>query len=108
MTEPKQTVECLILAPVLNLAAARAAQQDRELTVVARAVLVKASRLAHPSDDGVAHPAERPPRADCKRIRFRMPKDEHAVVKDRIRASGQSMTSALEQGLMNYAKTGEY
>jgi hypothetical protein len=107
-TDTKQTVEAMILRPIRIAAQARADEQARELAAVARAVLIKASESAEPSEDGVAHPASRPSNVGRQRIRFRMDREQHAVVKDRIRRSGQSMTAALEQGLEDYARTGKF
>lgn len=103
----QQIVECEILQLVKRAAAKRAADQMQELHHVARRVLVKASESAEPSEDGVAHPARRPRVAERERIKFRMPRDEHQIVKERIRASGRSMTAVLEEGLERYARTGE-
>lgn len=104
----KQTVEAMILKPIRIAAQARAVREARELASVARQVLIKASENAQPSEDGVAHPASRPSNLGRQRIRFRMDREQHQVVKDRIRRSGQSMTSALEKGLEAYARTGKF
>lgn len=103
----QQVVECQILSLVKTAAAAMAEKQMQELYHVARRILVKASEVAEPTEDGVAHPAQRPASAERERIKFRMPKDEHVIVKARIRASGRSMTSVLEEGLERYARTGK-
>lgn len=114
-TKPRKAqFEAMILEPVLEAAEARARQQDRQLPQVAKAILIRASEDATPllDEDGKptepAHPAERPAAATRRRIRFRVDAAAHEIVKDRIRASGTSMTAALEQGLLNYARTGEY
>lgn len=108
MTEQKTkaTFEGEILLAVRNAAKARAESQARKLPAVARAVLIQASKRARPSEDGVAHPAERPTKAAKKRIRFTMDSDQYDLVKERIRQSGRSMTRALEEGLEDYARTG--
>jgi len=112
-TEPG-TAEFMISARVLRAAKARAATQDREITVVAKALLIKLSREATPLIDEEgrptepAHPATREPGEVRKRIRFRVDTEEHEGVKERIRASGISMTAALEEALESYSRTGEY
>lgn len=100
--------EAKIRETVLTAARLRARTQTRSLPDVARAILESASKQATPSDEGVAHPAQRPPEAKQKRIRFALPVDQHAIIKDRIRASGRSMTAVLEHGLESYAETGEF
>ena len=47
-TEGKGTAEFMISARVLRAAKARAATQDREITVVAKALLIKTSQTATP------------------------------------------------------------
>ena len=112
--EDKGTAEFMISANVLRAAKARAAMQDREITVVAKAILIRLSQNANPlvDEEGKptepAHPATRAPGEPRKRIRFRVDPDEHEGVKERIRASGISMTAALEQALESYSRTGEY
>lgn len=107
-TVEKKTVEAMILQPVRVAAQKRATDQDRQLAAVARAILVKISEQAQPSPDGVAHPARRPSKIPRKRIKFRMDAAQHAIVMDRIRASGSSLTAALEKGLEDYARTGKF
>ena len=104
----KKTVEAMILQPVRIAAQRQAAKQDRQLAAVARAILVKISETAQPSPDGVAHPARRPSTVPRKRLKFRMDKAQHEIVMDRIRASGSSLTAALEKGLEDYARTGKF
>lgn len=112
--EDKGTAEFMISARVLRAARARAAMQDREITVVARAMLIKISKQATPLVDEngqptePAHPATREPGEKRKRIRFSVDAKEHEGVKERIRASGISMTAALETALESYSRTGEY
>lgn len=100
------TVEAEIVTQILTAARKRAAKQGREITGVARNILVKASKAAK-LKPGVAHPANRPAQAARQRLRFRMDPEAYDVIKKRIRASGQSMTAALESGLEHYARTGE-
>jgi hypothetical protein len=97
-----------ILIPILLAAQAQARSKAQNLSAVGRAILRKASKAAEPSTDGVAHPAARPSNAGRKRMRFRMPGDEYEVIKERIRASGESVTAALEKGLEQYARTGKF
>lgn len=106
---PKERIaaEAQIRTTVLEAARARAETQARELHAVARALLVTTSKQARPSEDGVAHPAQRPEEVDRKRIRFSMDREEYGIIKDRIRASGRSLTAALEEELERYARTGE-
>lgn len=110
----KGTAEFMISARVLRAAKARAATQDREITVVAKAILIKLSKNATPlvDEEGKptepAHPATREPGELRKRIRFGVDPDEHEGVKERIRASGISMTAALETALEAYSRTGKY
>lgn len=112
--EGKGTAEFMVSARVLRAAKARAATQDREITVVAKALLIKASQTATPllDEEGKptepAHPATREPGEVRKRIRFRVDPEAHEGVKERIRASGISMTAALETALESYSRTGEY
>lgn len=110
----KRQAEFMIDATVHKAAELRAKLQTRELPQVAKAILQRASEQATPLLDAdgkpmePAHPAERPDGTERVRIRFRTPRDEHEVVKQRIRTSGQSMTAVLEDGLRRYAETGEY
>jgi hypothetical protein len=112
--DEKGTAEFMISARVLRAAKARAATQDREITVVAKAILIKLSKNATPliDEEGKptepAHPATREPGEVRKRIRFSVDPDEHEGVKERIRASGISMTAALETALEIYSRTGKY
>lgn len=111
MTEPKagsSQFEGQILIPILLAAKARAQSRAQNLSEVSRAIIRKASKNATPSPDGVAHPAARPSNAGRKRMRFRVPGDEYEVIKERIRASGTSVTAALEKGLEEYARTGKF
>ena len=106
-TVPKVPVEAMVLAPIKRAAKAQADKDMRQLPVIARAILLEASKKAEPSEDGVAHPASRPTNANRLRIRFRMDPGEYEIVRDRIRASGQSVAAALEKGLERYARTGK-
>ena len=113
-TEKPRQAEFMIDAAVVKAAELRAKLQTRELPQVAKAILQRASEQATPLVDAdgnpmePAHPAERADGTLRKRIRFRTPREEHEVVKQRIRTSGQSMTAVLEDGLRRYAETGEY
>lgn len=110
----KRQAEFMIDARVLNAAEIRAKRLVQELPQVAKAILKRASEEATPLLDAdgkptePAHPAERPEGTERKRIRFRTIPEEHDIVKERIRASGSSMTAVLEDGLRHYAETGEY
>jgi hypothetical protein len=104
----RKTFEAKVFLPVREKAWERAAKQDRNPITVVHAILVKASKEAVPSEDGVAHPMHYPPGTKKKRIRFEMDEQEYLVIRDRIRASGKSMTAALTMGLIEYARTGKY
>jgi hypothetical protein len=110
----KRQAEFMIDGAVHKAADLRARLQMRELPQVAKAILQRASEDATPLVDAdgnpmePAHPADRAEGTERVRIRFRTPTDEHEVIKQRIRASGSSMTAVLEDGLRRYAETGEY
>jgi predicted HicB family RNase H-like nuclease len=108
VTDNKMNFEAKIRETVHRAAKARAAENAQELSRVAQAILIRASKAASPEEGGVAHPAKRPTGAPVKRIRFRIDSEAHEVIKARIRGSGTSMTAALEEGLENYARTGQY
>lgn len=103
-----QTVEAQITSLIRDAAKIKAEEQAHNLSAVAQAVIIRASKAAVPREDGVAHPAQRPRQTGCVRIRFRMNAEAYRIAKERIRASGTSMTAALEEGLERYARTGEF
>jgi hypothetical protein len=103
-----QKIDVMIIDKILAAARARATREARDMSLIARAVIIRASKAAQPSEDGVAHPAQRPALANRKRIRFLMDREAYSIAKSRIRASGQSVTAVLEEGLENYARTGKF
>lgn len=102
-----QIVDHEVLAQVKRLAAARARVNLQELPQVAWTLLRNMARKAKPVEDGVAHPANRPAAAEKERIRFRAPREEYAQVRAAIRASGRSISSALEDALEEYGRSGK-
>lgn len=102
----KKNAEALIDADVYEAARRRAEANAQELAKVARSIIYAASLEAQPSDDAVAHPAIRPANVDRRRLRFCVDRHQYDIAKGRIRASGQSMTAALEAGLEAYAFSG--
>lgn len=108
MDESKQKVDMMVIDKVLQAAKLRAAEEAHDMSAVAKAIIIKASKNAKPSEDGVAHPAQRPARAERTRIRFLMGRQKYAIARDRIRASGTSVTAVLEEGLERYARTGQF
>lgn len=104
----KTMAEFMISVKVINAAKERAKAQQRLLTRVARSLLERAARDAIPTEDGVAHPAVRSATAERKRIRFSVDTEAHDIMREKIRASGISMTAALEYELARYARTGNF
>lgn len=109
-----QRVEIMVLAEVVTAASARAKMNHVYLAQVARDIIFKASGNARPievpegEEPPVAHPARRPMNAKTKRVRFMVATDRYQIARDRIRASGKSVTAVLEKGLEKYARTGNY
>lgn len=110
LTDPDapHTFEAMVRETVLKAAQIRAVKDARKIHDVAREILRLASKRAEPSPDAVAHPASRPSNVPRKRLRVNFRAGEHLIIMNRIRLSGQSMTSALEAGLEQYARTGQF
>lgn len=106
---PIKTVEIYVLEQVYAAALIRAKRAGQPLSAVAREVIWRASMQAQkPNGATVAHPARRPTNAKRHRVRLTIPESSYRVARDRIRASGRSVASALEAGLENYARYGTY
>jgi hypothetical protein len=109
MTEgTKATVEVMIRDVVYDAALARAKSQAQQLRGVAREILFDRAALVEPAMNA-PNPAGRvlgqPPRT---RLRFRANAASYGVARDRLRAAGTSVTAAIEDGLEQYARTGEF
>lgn len=108
MSNPKtHTVEAQIREVSHRAAKLRCQVDARELPAVAREILIRAASNAKPTEDRIAHPVENPAQEAKVRVRFRMPVEQHQAVKAAIRDSGQSMTRVIEEGLEEYARTGQ-
>lgn len=106
----KATVEVMIRDAVYDAALARAKSQAQQLRAVAREILYDRAAQAEPAGGFAAlMPTARvlgqPPRT---RLRFRAPADSYHVAKDRLHKAGVSVTAAIEDGLEDYARTGEF
>jgi len=104
----KATVEVMIRDVVYDAALARAKSQAQQLRGVAREILFDRAALAKPMDHMV-HPAGRvlgqPSRT---RLRFRANAASYTRARDRLHSAGTSVTAAIEEGLEQYARTGEF
>jgi hypothetical protein len=99
--------EVLVSETVKAAALARAELEGVALAAVVRDVLYAASLKAKPAPRGtVTKAARRPEGTKYGRIRFTVSDARYKIARDRIRASGKSVASALEAGLRDYAKTG--
>lgn len=103
-----QTVEIMVRDVVYDAALARAKSQAQQLRSVAREILFDRAAQAEP-DANVVHPAARvlwnQPR---RRVRFQAPQESYRVAKERLHASGVTVTAAIEAGLEQFARTGEF
>lgn len=106
----KKRVEILIMKEVREAAQARADSLGIPLAIVAKTVIWKASQAAQPpvKSETVAHPARRPPNSELQRVRFMANRAQFEVARDRIRASGKSVSQALEVGLERFARTSKF
>lgn len=104
------TVEVMIRNAVYEAALARARTQAQKLRGVAREILFERAAQVQPGTDE-GHPAPRmlslsqPKR---RRLRFPVDRDEYEPARDRLHASGVSVTAAIEDGLERFARTGEF
>jgi len=104
----KATVEVMIRESVYNAALLRAQSQAQQLRAVAREILYDRA-AAVKATAHVGHPAARvlgqPPR---KRLRFRAPVRSYDRARDRLHSAGTSVTAVIEDGLEQYARTGQF
>jgi hypothetical protein len=105
-----KTVEVQIKDVVYDAALARAKSQAQQLRTVAREILFAQAAQAEPAQGFAAlAPAARvlgqPPRT---RMRFQVSPDAYESAKDRLHKAGISVTAAIEDGLVRFARTGEF
>lgn len=104
----KATVEVMIRDVVYNAALARARSQMQQLRGVAREILFDRAAQVEPDSDAT-HPTARVLGQPLRtRLRFRAPADAYDVARSRLHAAGTSVTAAIEEGLLEYARTGEF
>lgn len=109
-TAAKATVEVMVRDVVYDAALLRARSQAQQLRAVAREILFDRAAQASPRDGFAAlTPTARilgqPPRT---RLRFRANARSYRVARDRLHAAGSSVTAAIEDGLEQYARTGQF
>lgn len=105
-TTPTKTVEANVTKLIVLAARAKAEEQSRQFSTVARAVLTRASRNAVPAEEGEGI-TQRKVIFEETRVRFRMDADAYEIIRKRLAAAQISMKAALSDGLENYAQTGE-
>lgn len=101
------TVEVMIRDVVYDAALARARAQAQQLRGVAREILWDRAAQAEPNEHAVM-PAARFIDAPRRRLRFQAPRDAYQKALGRLHASGVSVTAAIEEGLEQFARTGEF
>lgn len=102
------TAEVMIKTVVYEAALARAKSQAQALRTVAREILFARAALAVPLEQVDRPPARvlgQPPRY---RLRFPVSKPAYQSAKERLHAAGISVTAAIEEGLIHFARTGEF
>lgn len=103
----RQTVEAMIRETVYDAALLRAQANAQKLRSVAREILFEQAALATPDSEG--RPTARVIlNQRRRRLRFPVPRESYEVARDRLHASGLSVTAALEIGLERFARTGEF
>ena len=107
MPTSKQPLEPQVAAEVYDAAMARAKSQGQTLAAVARTVLFQeAARTPEGSPVPDGQPPRRPYQQPRKPIKFKVDREAYLAARDRIAASGRSVASAIEDGLVAYARTG--
>lgn len=104
------TVEVMVRDVVYQAALLRARSQAQQLATVAREILFDRAALAQPSPNVVA-PAPRVlmySDSTRKRFRFQVKRNAYNDARNRLHASGVSVTAVIEEGLETFARTGEF
>lgn len=103
----RQTVEAMIRETVYDAALLRAQANAQKLRSVAREILFEQAALARPVDE--ARPTARViMNQRRRRLRFPVSRASYEQARDKLHASGVSVTAALEDGLERFARTGEF
>jgi len=101
------TVEVMVRDAVYDAALARARSQAQQLRAVAREILFDRAAQAEPNEQAVV-PSARFIGTTRRRLRFQAPRDAYQKALARLHASGLSATAAIEEGLEQFARTGEF
>ena len=102
-----QAVELDIDADVYSVALARAHRQGQALAAVARSILyAEAAKTPDDAPETTGRPPLREYGGRRKPLKFKVPRVSYQAAKDQIARSGRSVAAAVQDGLREFARTG--